>query len=146
MDPLNSNPSRVTASVQDAGVEEGRQAVQARQMGVEQHLAEALLFDEAYESPTNPEKLLRLEHGFREALQRAEDDQAASSFFSGPRMPAGPGDLNSIVADAFAATASGHAGVEAAAPPALTASQQQIRPSLDPGQGDHLPTGWVIIN
>ncbi|TGV84669.1 peptidase C48 [Mesorhizobium sp. M00.F.Ca.ET.158.01.1.1] len=108
--------------------------------------AEALLFDEAYESPTNPEKLLRLEHGFREALQRAEDDQAASSFFSGPRMPAGPGDLNSIVADAFAATASGHAGVEAAAPPALTASQQQIRPSLDPGQGDHLPTGWVIIN
>ncbi|WP_366510958.1 hypothetical protein [Mesorhizobium sp.] len=133
--------------MQDAGVEEGGQAVQARQMGVEQHLAEARrLFDQADESPTNPEELLRLEQGFREVLQQAQDGQAASSFFSGPRMPAGPGDLNSIVADAFAATASGHAGVEAAAPPELTASRQQIRPSPDPGQGDHLPTGWVINN
>ncbi|WP_157866200.1 Ulp1 family isopeptidase [Mesorhizobium japonicum] len=174
--------------VQDAGLEEG-QAVQARQVGFEQHLAEARrLFDQADESPTNPEELLRLEQGFREVLQRRQDDQVAealrplfddradeppanpeellrleqgfrevlqrrqddqavSSFFSDPGMPAGPGDHNSIVTDAFAAAGSGHAGVEAAAPPVLAASQQQIRPSPDAlDQGNHLPPQGGIIN
>ncbi|RWM45172.1 MAG: hypothetical protein EOR78_34705, partial [Mesorhizobium sp.] len=133
--------------VQDAGLEED-QAVQARQVGVEQHLAEARrLFDQADESPTSPEELLRLEQGLSEVLQQRQDDQAASSFFSNPGMPAGPGDHNSIVADAFAATGSGHAGVEAAAPPVLAASQQQIRPSPDAlDQGNHLPPERLIIN
>nr|WP_245430184.1 Ulp1 family isopeptidase [Mesorhizobium loti] len=133
--------------MQDAGLEEG-QADQARQVGDEQHLAEARrLFDQADESPTNPEEVLRLEQGLSEVLQRRQDNLAASSFFSGPGMPAGPGDHNSIVADAFVAAGSGHAGVEAAAPPALAASQQQIRPWPDAlDQGNHLPPGWVIIN
>ncbi|MUT27075.1 peptidase C48 [Mesorhizobium japonicum] len=62
-------------------------------------------------------------------------------------MSAGPGDHNSIMADAFAAAGSGHAGVEAAAPPVLAASQQQIRPSPEAvDQGNQLPPGWVIIN
>nr|WP_244277791.1 MULTISPECIES: Ulp1 family isopeptidase [Mesorhizobium] len=129
---------------------EEKQAGQARQVGFEQHVAEALrpLFDDrADEPPTNPEALLRLEQGFREMLQRGQDDQAASSFFSDPGMPAGPGDLNSGVADAFAAAGSGHAGVDAAAPPVLAASQQQIRPSPDAlEQGNHLPPERVIIN
>nr|WP_246592241.1 Ulp1 family isopeptidase [Aminobacter anthyllidis] len=88
-----------------------------------------------------------MEQGFREVLQRRQDDQAVSSFFSDPGMPAGPGDHNSIVADSFTAAGSGHAGVEAAAPPALAASQQQIRPWPDAlDQGNHLPPERVIIN
>ncbi|PBB95705.1 hypothetical protein CK224_23965, partial [Mesorhizobium sp. WSM3862] len=61
--------------MQDAGVEEGGQAVQARQMGVEQPLAEVFLpFDDrAEESPTNPEEVLRLEQGLSEVLQRWHD-------------------------------------------------------------------------
>ncbi|PBB10063.1 hypothetical protein CK231_31550 [Mesorhizobium loti] len=59
------------------------------------------------------------------ALQRVRDAESAS---------------DRSVADAFAAAGSRHAEVEAAAPPALAASQQQIRPSPDAGQGDHLPT------
>ena len=192
------NPSRVTALpqvVQDAGLEED-QAVQARQVGVEQHLAEARrLFDQADESPTNPEELqrldqgfrevlqqwqdeqaasssfsaevpealrplfddrahqpptnaeelLRLEQGFREVLQQRQDDQAASASLSNPGMRAGPEDPNRSVSDAFAS--SGHAGVEAAAPPVLAASQQQIRPWPDAlDQGNHLPPERVIIN
>ncbi|WP_395387728.1 Ulp1 family isopeptidase [Mesorhizobium ciceri] len=124
------------------------QADQARQVGYNQHLAEARrLLDQADESPTNPEEVLRLEQGFREVLQLRQHDQAASSFFSDPGMPARRGDLNSIVADAFAATGSGHAGVEAAAPPPLAASQQQTRPwpeALD--QSNRLLPEWVIIN
>ncbi|WP_244748475.1 Ulp1 family isopeptidase [Mesorhizobium sp. 131-3-5] len=192
------NPSRVTALpqvVQDAGLEED-QAVQARQVGVEQHLAEARrLFDQADESPTNPEELqrldqgfrevlqqwqdeqaasssfsaevpealrplfddrahqpptnaeelLRLEQGFREVLQQRQDDQAASSSLSNPGMRAGPEDPNRSVSDSFAT--SGHAGVQAPAPPVLAASQQQIRPSPDAlDQGNHLPPQGGIIN
>ncbi|MBT1159897.1 hypothetical protein J1C56_30640, partial [Aminobacter anthyllidis] len=192
------NPSRATAlpqAVQDAGLEED-QAVQARQVGVEQHLAEARrLFDQADESPTNPEELqrldqgfrevlqqwqdeqaasssfsaevpealrplfddrahqpptnaeelLRLEQGFREVLQQRQDDQAASALLSNPGMRAGPEDPNRSVSDAFAT--SGHAGVQAAAPPVLAASQQQIRPSPDAlDQGNHLPPQGGIIN
>ncbi|QGX80501.1 hypothetical protein EB234_29410 [Mesorhizobium japonicum R7A] len=181
--------------VQDAGLEED-QAVQARQVGVEQHLAEARrLFDQADESPTNPEELqrldqgfrevlqqwqdeqaasssfsaevpealrplfddrahqpptnaeelLRLEQGFREVLQQRQDDQAASSSLSNPGMHAGPEDPNRGVSDAFAT--SGHAGVQAPAPPVLAASQQQIRPSPDAlDQGNHLPPQGGIIN
>ncbi|QKC92245.1 hypothetical protein EB230_30510 [Mesorhizobium sp. NZP2234] len=181
--------------VQDAGLEED-QAVQARQVGVEQHLAEARrLFDQADESPTNPEELqrldqglrevlqqwqdeqaaspsfsaevpealrplfddrahqpptnaeelLRLEQGFREVLQQRQDDQAASSSLSNPGMRAGPEDPNRSVSEAFAT--SGHAGVQAAAPPVLAASQQQIRPSPDAlDQGNHLPPQGGIIN
>ena len=141
MDP-RKNPSRVTAlsQVQDAGLEEG-QAGQARRVGFEQHVSEALrpLFDgRADEPPTNPEELLRLEQGFREVLQRGQDHQAASSFFNDPGMPAGPDDLNRSVSNVFAS--SGHAGVQAAAPPVLAASEQQIRPSPDAlDQGNHLP-------
>ncbi|WP_246135851.1 hypothetical protein, partial [Mesorhizobium intechi] len=59
------------------------QAVQARQVGVEQHLAEARrLFDQADESPTNPEELQRLDQGLREVLQQWQDEQAASPSFS----------------------------------------------------------------
>ncbi|ESZ19054.1 hypothetical protein X734_32650 [Mesorhizobium sp. L2C084A000] len=119
------------SQVQDAGLEDG-QAVQARRVGFEQHVSEALrpLFDgRADEPPTGPEELLRLEQGFREVLQRGQDHQAASSFFSDPRMPAGRDDRKGSVSDAFAAAGSRHAGVEAAAPPVLAASQQQIRPS-----------------
>ncbi|WEX79562.1 C48 family peptidase (plasmid) [Sinorhizobium numidicum] len=90
-----------------------------------------LFDDRADEPPTKPEELLRLEQGFREVLQERQDDRPASSFFSDPGMPAGPDDLNSIVADAFAAAGSGHAAVQAAAPPVLAASEQQIRPSPD---------------
>ncbi|WP_244662039.1 hypothetical protein [Mesorhizobium huakuii] len=46
-------------------------------------IAEAvrLLFDDrADEPPINPERLLRLEQGLSEVLQRRQDDQAASSF------------------------------------------------------------------
>ncbi|UWU19423.1 C48 family peptidase (plasmid) [Rhizobium sullae] len=83
----------------------------------------------------------------REELQRGQNDQAASSFFSNPGMPAVPDGHNRSVSDAFAAAGSGHAGVEAAAPPALAASQQQIRSSPDAlDQGNHLPPEWVIIN
>ncbi|CAN7267993.1 Ulp1 family isopeptidase [Mesorhizobium caraganae] len=172
------------------------QAVQARQVGVEQHLAEARrLFDQADESPTNPEELqrldqglrevlqqwqdeqaaspsfsaevpealrplfddrshqpptnaeelLRVEQGFREVLQQRQDDQAASSSLSNPGMRAGPEDPNRSVSEAFAT--SGHAGVQAAAPPVLAASQQQIRPSPDAlDQGNHLPPQGGIIN
>ncbi|PBC07535.1 peptidase C48 [Mesorhizobium sp. WSM3859] len=70
-------------------------------------------------------------HYLRLALERVRDAESAS---------------DRSVADAFAAAGSRHAEVEAAAPPALAASQQQIRPSPDAGQGDHLPTEWVIIN
>ncbi|PTE06137.1 peptidase C48, partial [Mesorhizobium helmanticense] len=66
------------------------------------------------------------------ALDRVRDAESAS---------------DRSVTDAFAAAGSGHAGVEAAAPPVLAASQQQIRPWPDAlDQGNHLPPERVIIN
>ncbi|ESZ03480.1 LysE family translocator [Mesorhizobium sp. L48C026A00] len=101
-------------------------------LNVMQFIGGCYLFDDrADEPPTNAEALLRMEQGFREVLQRGQNDQAASSFFSDPGMPAGRDDPNRSVSDAFAAAGSRHAGVEAAAPPVLAASQQQIRPSPD---------------
>ncbi|PTE06112.1 hypothetical protein C9427_33725, partial [Mesorhizobium helmanticense] len=60
-------------------------------------------------------------------------------------MRAGPEDPNKSVSDAFAT--SGHAGIQAPAPPVLAASQQQIRPWPDAlDQGNHLPPQGGIIN
>ncbi|ESX62001.1 hypothetical protein X758_33320 [Mesorhizobium sp. LSHC416B00] len=123
--------------MQDAGLEDG-QAVQARRVGFEQHVSEALrpLFDgRADEPPTNPEELLRLEQGFREVLQRGQDHQAASSFFSNPGMPDGRDDLNRSVSEAFASSGTPEFGPP---PPVLAASRQQIRPS--PDELDHATT------
>ncbi|ESY27382.1 hypothetical protein X747_32965 [Mesorhizobium sp. LNJC384A00] len=75
--------------------------------------------------------------GSREVLQRGQDHQAASSFFSNPGMPDGRDDLNRSVSEAFASSGTPEFGPP---PPVLAASQQQIRPSPDElDQGNHLP-------
>ncbi|MGX9087106.1 hypothetical protein ACWTU5_32760, partial [Mesorhizobium sp. 98Argb] len=59
--------------------EPGRRAAPSpRSDGVPEALR-PLFDDRADEPPTDPEELLRLEQGFREVLQRRQDDQAASA-------------------------------------------------------------------
>ncbi|ESY63641.1 hypothetical protein X743_32745 [Mesorhizobium sp. LNHC252B00] len=75
--------------------------------------------------------------GFREVLQRGQNHQAASSFFSNPGMLAGRDDLNRSVSEACASSGTPEFGPP---PPVLAASEQQIRPSPDAlDQGNHLP-------
>ncbi|MGX8009690.1 hypothetical protein ACVDG8_012100 [Mesorhizobium sp. ORM8.1] len=106
---------------------------------------QSLLDDRADEAPTSEGAVLRVEQGLRDALQQGQNDQVASSLFTNPGMPAGRDNLNTSMSDAFASF--GHAGVQAAAPPVLAASQQQIRPLPDAlDQGAHRPPQWVITN
>lgn len=105
----------------------------------------SLFDDRADVVPTNTEALVRIEQGLHGALQEGQNDQAASSFFNNPSTPAGRDNLNTSMSDAFAN--SGWAGVQAAAPPVLAASQQQIQPLPDAlDQGAHRPPRWVATN
>ncbi|MER9108723.1 hypothetical protein NKH95_33270, partial [Mesorhizobium sp. M0848] len=73
--------------VQDAGLEDG-QAVQARRVGFEQHVSEALrpLFDgRADEPPTKPEELLRLEQGVSRGASARAGSSSRLVFFQQPR-------------------------------------------------------------
>ncbi|QPB24826.1 hypothetical protein ISN39_34250 (plasmid) [Rhizobium sp. 007] len=133
------NRVREAEAVSAGGSQEPGRAAPSPMSDAVREALRPLFDDRADEPPTKPEELLRLVQGYREVLQERQDDRPASSFFSDPGMPAGLDNLNSIVADAFAA-GSGHAGVQAAAPPMLAASEQQIRPSPDAlDQGNLLP-------